>query len=245
MKTFEFVAEADYKRLDVFIAENGGFTRSRAAKLIEGGNVELQGKTVVKASLSVKTDDVVRCTLPDETELDVIAEDIPLDIVYEDEHLLVVNKPQGMTVHPACGNYTGTLVNALLYCVKDLSGINGVLRPGIVHRLDKDTSGLLVVAKNDSAHVELQRQIQCKECRRIYAALLEGVLKLDEGVIDRPVGRSLSDRQKKDVVAGGRRAEGRLERRGQGGIQARAEGRRLGGRAEHDARRRPHGPPGR
>lgn len=206
MRKIELTAENDCKRLDVFVAENGGITRSHAQKLIENGDVAVDGAVAVKPSQAVKADSTVTATLPDETELNVAAENIPLDIVYQDEDLLVVNKPQGMTVHPASGVYTGTLVNALLYCVKDLSGINGVLRPGIVHRLDKDTSGLLVVAKNDVAHVELQRQIQSKECRRIYVSLLEGVLKQDEGIVDKPIGRSKTDRKKMDIVTGGRNA---------------------------------------
>lgn len=206
MRTIELVADTDYKRLDVFIAENSGLTRSHAQKIIESNGVTVDGETAVKSSQSVKADSVVIAALPEEVELNVKAENIPLDIVYQDEDLLVVNKPQGMTVHPATGVYTGTLVNALLYHVKDLSGINGVLRPGIVHRLDKDTSGLLVVAKNDESHVELQRQIQCKECRRIYVALLEGVLKQDEGVIDKPIGRSKTDRKKMDIDPNGRAA---------------------------------------
>ena len=138
--------------------------------------------------------------------MDIPAQNIPLDIVYQDADLAVINKPQGMVVHPANGVNTNTLVNALLYHIKDLSGINGVLRPGIVHRLDKDTSGLLVIAKNDFAHVELQRQIQAKECRRIYLALLEGVVKQDAGQIDKPIGRSKADRKKMDIVSDGRNA---------------------------------------
>lgn len=205
MKKIELVSDGDVKRLDVFVAENSGLTRSHVQKLIQQGLVTINGN-VVKSSNSVKQDDAVEVNLPDEVTLDVVPQDIPLDIVYQDRDLAVINKPQGMTVHPANNVYTGTLVNALLYNIKDLSGINGVLRPGIVHRLDKDTSGLLVVAKNDTAHVELQRQIQCKECKRIYYALLEGVLKQDEGFVDKPIGRSKSDRKKMDIVSDGRSA---------------------------------------
>ena len=211
MRTINLTCEADCRRLDVFIAENGGITRSHAQKLIESGAVTLDGKTVNKASSDVKQDSVVIVTLPDEAELNVPAQDIPLDVVYEDKDLAVINKQQGLTVHPANGVYTDTLVNALLYRIKDLSGINGVLRPGIVHRLDKDTSGLLVIAKNDFTHVELQKQIQSKTCRRIYLALLEGVVKEDNGVIDKPIGRSMSDRKKMDVVPFGRNAETQSE----------------------------------
>ena len=206
MRTVRLTSESDARRLDAFLAENSGLTRNHVQKLIAMGNVTVDGTAVTKASTQVKADSGVEVTLPPEIPLDVAPQDIPLNIVYEDGDLAVINKPQGMTVHPASGNYEGTLVNALLYHVKDLSGINGVLRPGIVHRLDKDTSGLLVIAKNDSAHVELQRQIQCKECRRIYVALLEGVLKTDSGSVDKPIGRSTTDRKKMDVVVGGRNA---------------------------------------
>lgn len=206
MKTIELTCENPCKRLDVFLAENSGLTRSHAQKLIDSGLVTLDGVAVTKPSAEVKQDARVHVELPPDVSLNVAAEDIPLDIVYEDADLLVINKPQGLTVHPASGVYTGTLVNALLYHVKDLSGINGVLRPGIVHRLDKDTSGLLVVAKNDAAHVELQRQIQSKECKRIYLALLEGNLKTDSGYVDQPIGRSKSDRKKMDVTRDGRSA---------------------------------------
>lgn len=207
MSKLRLVAENDYKRLDVFIAENSGLTRSHAQKLIDDGCVTVDGVAAAKASQAVKCDSVAEVDLPPATELNVAAENIPLNVVYQDDDLLVIDKPQGMVVHPANGVYTGTLVNALLYCVKDLSGINGVLRPGIVHRLDKDTSGLLVVAKNDFAHVELQRQIQSKQCRRIYCALVDGVIKEDSGVINQPIGRSKTDRKKMDVVLGGRNAE--------------------------------------
>ena len=206
MRTVELTCESESRRLDVFLSENSGLTRSHVQKLISCGNVKVDGKVVTKASTPVKADSAVSATLPPDIPLDIPPQDIPLDIVYQDEDLAVINKPQGMTVHPANNVYEGTLVNALLYHIKDLSGINGVLRPGIVHRLDKDTSGLLVIAKNDFAHVELQRQIQSKTCRRIYVALLEGVLKSDSGQVDKPIGRSHSDRKKMDVVSEGRSA---------------------------------------
>lgn len=206
MRRIELVCESEVRRLDLFIAENSGLTRSHVQKLIESGNVTVDGKTAVKPSVSVKVDAQISVILPEEIPLDIVAENIPLDILYEDGDIAVINKPQGMTVHPANNVYTGTLVNALLYCIKDLSGINGVLRPGIVHRLDKDTSGLLVVAKNDRAHVELQRQIQSKQCRRIYLALCEGNFKEDRGCVNRPIGRSHTDRKKMDVVEDGRNA---------------------------------------
>lgn len=206
MRTMTFTCDDEARRLDVFVAENACITRSHAQKLIDGSCVSVDGKTADKPSQNVKQDSVVTVTLPDDVPLDVRAEDIPLNIVYEDADLLVVNKPQGMTVHPANNVYSGTLVNALLFHVKDLSGINGVLRPGIVHRLDKDTSGLLVVAKNDFAHVELQKQIQSKQCRRIYLALLSGVIKQDSGIVDKPIGRCKTDRKKMDIVSDGRNA---------------------------------------
>ncbi len=206
MKKIDVTVESDYRRLDVCLSENADLTRAHAQKLIEQGNVSVDGETVTKVSKEVKADSRISVVLPDEVALDVAPENLPLDVVYQDNDLAVINKAQGMTVHPANNVYTGTLVNALLFHIKDLSGINGVLRPGIVHRLDKDTSGLLVVAKNDAAHVELQRQIQCKECRRIYVALLEGVLKDDEGSVNQPIGRSKTDRKKMDIVRDGRSA---------------------------------------
>lgn len=207
MKTILLNADEECRRLDVFVAENAQITRSHAQKLVQSGVVSVNGTIVAKSSCAVKEGDEVSVTLPDDVPLDVLPEDIPLDIVYQDSDLAVINKPQGMTVHPANNCYSGTLVNALLFHVKDLSGINGVLRPGIVHRLDKDTAGLLVVAKNDFAHVELQKQIQAKTCRRIYYALLAGNVKADEGTIDRTIGRCKTDRKKMDVVEGGRSAQ--------------------------------------
>lgn len=206
MKTVQLVCESAARRLDVFISENSGLTRNHTQKLIADGGVTVDGKVVTKPSVAVKEDSVVLVTLPPDIPLDIPAEDIPLDVVYQDGDVAVINKPQGLTVHPANNIYSGTLVNALLFHIKDLSGINGVLRPGIVHRLDKDTSGLLVIAKNDKTHVELQRQIQQKQCRRIYLALLEGVVKQDSGFVDKPIGRSHSDRKKMDVVSDGRSA---------------------------------------
>ena len=206
MKQIQLFCEQS-QRLDSFVAENSTLTRSHAQKLVQGGSVTVDGAVVTKCSLVVKEDSVVCVTLPDEQSLDIPAQDIPLDILYEDSHMAVINKQQGLTVHPANGVNTDTLVNALLFHIKDLSGINGVLRPGIVHRLDKDTSGLLVVAKNDQAHVELQRQIQTKECKRIYWALVEGVVKQDQGIVNQPIGRCPTDRKRMDIVAGGRQAE--------------------------------------
>ncbi len=206
MKKISLTCLENTRRLDTFVSENCDITRSHAQKLIDESAVVVDGKVVTKPSQAVKQNSIVEVNVPDDIPLDVKAENIPLDIVYQDEDLAVINKPQGMTVHPANNVYSGTLVNALLYNVKDLSGINGVLRPGIVHRLDKDTSGLLVVAKNDVSHVALQKQIQTKKARRIYIALLEGVLKTDSGVVDKPIGRSKTDRKKMDIVPDGRNA---------------------------------------
>lgn len=207
MKIIKFNCQEDCRRLDIFLSESADLTRSHAQKLIQDSAVSLNGVVTTKASTAVKEGDLVQACLPDEVELNVEPQDLPLDVVYQDSDLAVINKAQGMVVHPASGCYQNTLVNALLFHVKDLSGINGVLRPGIVHRLDKDTSGLLVVAKNDFAHVELQKQIQNKTCRRIYYALLEGTVKQDEGFIDKPIGRSKTDRKKMDVISDGRPAQ--------------------------------------
>lgn len=205
MDTRFFVAETPCKRLDVFLSEQTEeFTRSRLKKLIEDGNVTLNGKTVTKAGLEIRTGDKVQITVPEAAEYAVQAENIPIDIVYQDEDLAVVNKPKGMTVHIGNGVEKGTLVNALLYRLDRLSGIGGVLRPGIVHRIDKDTTGLLVVAKNDRAHVSLASQIACKSCKRTYYALLEGCVKDDNGTIVTDIGRHPTDRLKMAVVPDGK-----------------------------------------
>ncbi len=198
-----FVAEEGCKRLDIFLSEQmEDFTRSHVKKLIDGGRVKVNGN-ISKSSAEIKPGDVVAAEIPDAVEYSVKAEDIPIDVVYQDKDLAVVNKPQGMTVHIGNGNTEGTLVNALLFALDSLSGIGGVLRPGIVHRIDKDTSGLLVVAKNDKAHVSLARQIAEKSCRRIYLALLEGNVKTDAGRIETDLGRSPSDRLKMAVLPDG------------------------------------------
>ena len=176
-------------RVDVFIADALDITRNYAATLINDGMVTVEGKTVSK-NYKLKTGNCVSVTVPDPTELDVTAEDIPLDIVYEDNDLLVVNKPKGMVVHPAPGNTNGTLVNALLFHCKDsLSGINGIMRPGIVHRIDKNTSGLLMVAKNDDAHNFLAEQIKEHSFTREYEAVVYGNVKSDSGTVNAPIGR--------------------------------------------------------
>ena len=177
-------------RLDKLISlKTENMTRSAAEKLIAEGNATLGGKRLTK-SYQGAVGDCIDLLIPEPEKLDVLSEDIPLEIMYEDADLLVVNKPKGMVVHPAAGNYTGTLVNALLaHCGDSLSGINGVIRPGIVHRIDKDTSGLLVVAKNDFAHRKLAAQIKAHSFTRLYEAVVHGNLKEDDGTIDAPIGR--------------------------------------------------------
>lgn len=192
-------------RLDKYLAEQLPLTRSHIKGAIEAGYVLVNGQQA-RPGDKLKIGDVIVVHTPPPKESEVVAEDIPLDIVYEDEWMAVVNKPQGMVVHPAPGNREGTLVSALLYNVKDLSGINGELRPGIVHRLDKDTSGLLVIAKNDKAHVALAEQIAQKSARRIYAAIVHGNILEDSLTIDKSIGRSRGDRKKMAVVTGGRQA---------------------------------------
>ncbi len=199
-----FTAEENYARLDAFLTEAmDDLTRSAIKKLIESGNVTVNAKPC-KAGQAVKAGDGVAVVLPDPVTLAAKPENIPLDIVYQDADIAVINKAQGMTVHAGNGNTEGTLVNALLYHLDSLSGINGVIRPGIVHRIDKDTSGLLVVAKNDRAHVSLSAQIAEKTCRRIYVALLEGELKEESGTISTYIGRSPADRLKMAVLPTGK-----------------------------------------
>ena len=200
--------DADGARADKFLAEAiDHLTRSALQKLITAGNVEIEGKAIAK-SRALKEGEDISVIVPDAVSLDVDAENIPLDIYYEDEDLLVVYKPKGMVVHPAPGNHNGTLVNALLWHCKDsLSGINGVLRPGIVHRIDKDTSGLLLVAKNDFAHVSLAEQIKEHSLNRIYQTIVYGVNLPEEGDVDAPIGRSTKDRKKMAVIEGGRNAQ--------------------------------------
>ncbi len=177
-----------------------GLSRSAAQKLIDEGNVTVNSFIVTK-NYKVKADDRVTVRIPKPKELEITAEDIPLDIRYEDDDLLVVNKIKGMVVHPAAGNYDGTLVNALMYHCKDsLSGINGVIRPGIVHRIDKDTSGLLIVAKNDFAHISLAEQIKAHTFTREYQSVVYGRFKNEEGTVDAPVGRHPVDRKKMTVT---------------------------------------------
>ncbi len=201
MNELRLTAPTSGDRLDKFISEqsNGDITRSGAVKLIESGSCLVNGRAEGK-NYKLKAGDEVTVVIPEPEEIDILPENIPLDIVYEDEYLLVVNKPKGMVVHPAPGHYSGTLVNALMYHCKDsLSGINGEIRPGIVHRIDKDTSGLLIVAKNDIAHNGLAEQIKKHSFTREYEAVVNGSVK-EDGTVDAPIGRHKTDRKKMCVT---------------------------------------------
>lgn len=202
MSIIEFTAEGG-GRVDTLVSEVSELTRSAVKKLADEGHVQINGNPV-KAGANVKRGDHVRVEVPDPVPTRAVPEDIPVHIVYEDEDIAVVNKPQGMTVHAGAGNYTGTLVNALLFRLENLSGVGGEVRPGIVHRIDKDTSGLLVVAKNDKAHLSLSQQIAEKSARREYFALLEGIVKADSGRISTDMGRDPSDRLKMAVLPAGK-----------------------------------------
>lgn len=197
----DYCADVQGIRIDKFIAGNqNDLTRSAVQGLLEQDKILVNGKPVNK-NYKIKSGDVITVEIPDAQPMDAIPEDIPLDIVYEDGDLLVVNKPKGMVVHPAHGNYGGTLVNALLYhCGDSLSGINGVIRPGIVHRIDKNTGGLLIVAKNDRAHLHLAEQIKAHSFTREYEAIAAGYFKETEGTIDAPIGRHKTDRKKMCVT---------------------------------------------
>jgi len=185
------------KRLDKFITERfgGDYSRSFLQRLIDTGKV-LVGGSVQKCHYNINAGDIIDITMPEPSGVDIKPESIPLDIVYEDRDLLVVNKAADMVVHPAPGNWTGTLVNALMAHCKDLSGIGGELKPGIVHRIDKGTTGLLVVAKNDRAHRSLSKQFKAKATTRIYEAVVSGVVQFDNGIVEAPLGRSRDDRRK-------------------------------------------------
>ncbi len=199
MTRFEITADENGVRADKYIKIED-MPRSQVQKLIDEGNVTVNGN-IIKGSYKIKNGDVIVVNVPDPVELDIKAQNIPLDIVYEDEHMLVINKSQGMVVHPAAGNYEGTLVNALMYHCKDsLSGINGVMRPGIVHRIDKDTSGLLLVAKTNEAHISLSEQIKNKTAHRHYICLVHGIVANKKGIIDAPIGRHPSNRLKMAVT---------------------------------------------
>ncbi|MBQ5910743.1 MAG: RluA family pseudouridine synthase [Clostridia bacterium] len=208
MEKLVLIPQKNFDRLDAYIAENTDISRSRAVKLIESGEVTVNGNSVNKKA-SLKEGDRVEVVVPDAVPLEAKAQDIPLDILYEDGDLLVVNKPKGMVVHPAAGNFDGTLVNALLsHCKGSLSGIGGVMRPGIIHRIDKNTSGLLMVAKNDASHQHLAAQIKAHSFVREYEAVVYGNLKDDSGVINAPIGRhpvkrkqmAVTDKNSKEAV---------------------------------------------
>lgn len=187
-------------RIDKYLMEELDISRSKIQRMIDSGDITVNDKEI-KSSYTLKLDDEIIVNEEYSEEVDIIAENIPLEIVYEDDYLLVVNKPSGMVVHPAAGNYSGTLVNALMYhCNNNLSTINGSIRPGIVHRIDKDTSGLLVVAKNDEIHVDLARQIGEKTVTRKYVALVSGVINEDTATIDAPIGRDVNNRKKQAVT---------------------------------------------
>ncbi|MBQ3154893.1 MAG: RluA family pseudouridine synthase [Clostridia bacterium] len=199
-QTSKVTPEHHGKRIDVFLAETADISRSRAQQLIEDGVVTRRGKAVKKRDL-VSEGDEITYEIPEPEEIEAVPQDLPIEIVYEDEHLLVVNKPQGMVVHPAPGNPDGTLVNALLYhCKGRLSSINGKIRPGIVHRFDKDTAGLLIVAKTDEAHTGLAEQIAVHSFVRRYEAVCVGTFREKSGTVDAPIGRHKTDRKKMAVT---------------------------------------------
>ncbi|MBE7054225.1 MAG: RluA family pseudouridine synthase [Ruminococcaceae bacterium] len=200
MDNIKIICDAENIRLDRFLKLED-VSRSQIQKMINEEKVKVNG-AFVKTGYLVQIGDEIEVEIPEPKNIDVIAEDIPLDIVYEDSDLIVVNKPQGMVVHPAAGNYTGTLVNALLYhCKGELSGINGAIRPGIVHRIDKDTSGLLVVAKTNKAHLSLAEQIKEKSVTREYVCVVSGLVSQNKGIIDAPIGRHPTERKMMTVTS--------------------------------------------
>ena len=192
-------AEDSGVRIDRYLSDVSDLSRSRVQALVKDGLITVNGKPV-KSSYAVCAGDIIEADVPEDQPMDLQPENIPLDILYEDEDVIVINKPKGMIVHPASGIYTGTLVNALLYHCKDLSGINGVIRPGIVHRIDKDTTGCIVACKNDFAHTAIAAQLENKTCRRDYLAVVMGNIVHDDGLIDAPIGRDPADRQKMKVT---------------------------------------------
>ena len=199
--------ESKNQRLDAFLASSlDGLTRSQATRLIESGEVAVNGRAVSKSYKLAGGEDIA-VTLPEPEPVEAVPQDIPLDVVYEDADVIVVNKPSGMVVHPAPGHPDGTLVNALLYhCAGTLSGIGGALRPGIVHRIDRDTSGLIIAAKNDAAHQHLSAQLADHTLARTYECIVVGALREDRGTVDAPIARHPTDRKRMAVVAGGREA---------------------------------------
>lgn len=195
-----YVDEDDSQRLDIYLSkELDEISRTYIQKLIKDKMVTVNDK-YIKASYMVNEGDHILVKLPKPKNLEILPEDIPLEIIYQDEDLVIINKPQDMVVHPAPGNYSGTLVNALLFHVKNLSSINGIIRPGIIHRLDKDTSGLLIIAKNDKAHRALAKDLKDRTVKRVYIALVHGLVNKDFGTIDSPIGRHPIDRKKMTVT---------------------------------------------
>lgn len=207
MKEYIVSQEEKGKRLDTYIPSvDTDITRTSAQRLIEDGNILVNGKNA-KVSYKIQENDKISVEIPEPKQIELKAQNIPIEIIYEDSDIIVVNKPKGMVVHPANGNPDGTLVNAIMAICKDsLSGIGGEIRPGIVHRIDKDTSGLLIVAKNDNAHVKMSEQIKNHEVKKTYIALVRGVFKENEATIDMPIGRSPSDRKKMAVNKNGKNA---------------------------------------
>lgn len=204
LETVTAEAEDAGTRADVFLAAKLGVSRSNVQKLLEDGRVK-RGEKIIKANYKVRAGEMFVVDIPEPESIEAVPENIPLDIIYEDDDVVVLNKARGMVVHPAPGNYTGTLVNALLYHCSNLSGINSAIRPGIVHRLDKDTSGIMIVAKNDAAHISLSQQIQSKTAVRTYLAVVRGNIKTDSGTIETQIARDKTDRKKMAVVKEGGR----------------------------------------
>ncbi|MBR3357603.1 MAG: RluA family pseudouridine synthase [Solobacterium sp.] len=195
----EWITETDGVRLDKYLSDVSGLSRTRIQQLAKDGLIMVNGKPA-KASLKLEEGDLIETEIPEDEPVKFEPENIPLDILYEDSDIIVINKPKGMVVHPAPGNMTGTLVNALLYHCTDLSGINGVIRPGIVHRIDKDTTGCIVACKNDAAHTAIAKQLEDKTCHREYRAIVMGNIAHEEGLVDAPIGRDRKDRQKMTVT---------------------------------------------
>ena len=207
MKTFKVKKEEVGKRIDAYISScDNEISRTAVQRLIDEKNITVNGKQT-KASYKVQENDIIEILEVEPKEIELKAEDIPVEIIYEDEDIIVVNKPKGLVVHPAVGNPDGTLVNAIMAICKDsLSGIGGEIRPGIVHRLDKDTSGILIIAKNDTAHINLSEQIKNHEVEKTYIALVRGIVKENEATINMPIGRSTKDRKKMAVDKNGKNA---------------------------------------
>ena len=208
MVTFDEINE----RMDSFLSRKTDFTRSRIQQLIKNGDITVNGKNAknnkkIKSSYKIEENDRIEIFIPEPEQAEIIPENIKIDIIYEDEDIAVINKNAGLVVHPAQGHYSGTLVNAILYHIKDLSGINGEIRPGIVHRLDKDTSGLIVIAKNDKAHINLAKMFQEKKIKKTYLAILKGKLTKEKGRIVRQIGRDTDDRKKMTVIKGNDRGK--------------------------------------